>query len=646
MGKVEAVSSNAGGRSRVRRHRVVLRALIVAATVAIAWIVAYELRFDLKVPSERGYQSLVTLPIVVGLQLAALKVSGADRHSWRYTSIPDLVPIGTAVLGTGAVLAVVRTLAPAGLEPVHWLRMPYGVIGAYVLLASFGLAVLRIARRVQTERRETRSLASEGPRKRVVLLGAGRAGVMVANELHSRPDLGLDAIGFVDDDPEKLGRRIVGLDVIGTSEDLQRLVPEFDIDEVIITIAAATGPAMRHLVERSERAGKLPLIVPGVYEIVGGHVSLGGVRPVAPEDLLGREPVELDEEALHELLSDQLLMVTGAGGSIGSELARQIARYAPKRLVLVERSEPALWAIHRELVDAHPRMDVVPAMADVTDPVRIGQLLAEHRPSTILHAAAHKHVPMMEDNPGEAVKNNVLGTRTVVDLAVVHGVDRFVLVSTDKAVNPSSVMGATKRLAERYVQHVAHRTGRDFVSVRFGNVLGSTGSVVPIFQDQIANGGPVTVTHPDMRRYFMTIPEASQLVLQAATLGVSGEILVLDMGEPVRIVDLAEAMIRLSGCEPNVDIPVEFTGLRPGEKLFEELSLTEEGAERTRHPKIWIGRNSAPDWRTADIDIADLVQYADALEPRSMRQLIASFVPEFQHGDTGEFHLPLQETHR
>jgi FlaA1/EpsC-like NDP-sugar epimerase len=628
-----------GGATMPSRVRVWLRSLIVTGCVALAWGGAFVLRFDGQVPMDRAVQLLALLPVVVVLQLVTLRVFGADKHSWRYTSIQDLSAIGTAVLATGLILGLSRAGAPRIVEDLDWMMLPYGVVAGYVVMAALLLAGIRVLRRVLSERREVKRLHVDGEVRRVLLVGAGRAGVMVANEVQSRPDMGMVPVGFVDDDPQKVGRRIVGLDVIGTSDDLAELVVEFDVDEVIITIAAATGATIRSLVDKVERVGKRPLIVPGVYEIVGGRVSLSRIRPVAPEDLLGRAPVELDEDALGELLTDHLVMVTGAGGSIGSELARQAARFAPKRLVLVERAEPALWAIHRELTAAHPHLDVVPAMADVTDPVRIDALLAEHRPSTILHAAAHKHVPMMEENPGEAVKNNLVGTRTLVDAAVTHGTERFVLISTDKAVNPTSVMGATKRLAERYVQHVADQSGRDFVSVRFGNVLGSTGSVVPIFQEQIANGGPVTVTHPQMRRYFMTIPEAAQLVLQAACLGDSGEILVLDMGEPVRIVDLAEAMIRLSGHEPGVDIPIEFSGLRPGEKLFEELSLTEEGAERTRHPKIWIGRNSAPDWTSAECDIAELVEHADQLEPASLRHLIASHVPEFQHGDTAEFHV-------
>jgi FlaA1/EpsC-like NDP-sugar epimerase len=620
---------------------------VVVAIVVAAWVAAFWIRFDGPPPVGMSAVMVASTPLVVLLQLSFLALAGATRHSWRYTGIQDLAPLGSAVAATGVALALVRTFAPtlaAEWPSLGWLVLPYGVIAAYVVLAAVGLAAARLTRRIVAEQRSS-TAAAPAQRKRILLVGAGRAGVIVARELQSRPDLGLRPLGFVDDDVLTHGRRISQLDVLGATEDLPQLVERLRVDELVITVASADGPTMRRLVRRCEEAGRRPLIVPGVHEIVGGSVNLNWFQPVKPEDLLGREPVELDLSALSQLLSGSVVLVTGAGGSIGSELCRQIARFAPARLVLVEQSEPALWAIHRELRTERPDDDLQPAIADVTDRTRIGAVLAEHRPDIVFHAAAHKHVPMMEANPGEAVKNNILGTRSVVDAAVRHDVDHFVLISTDKAVNPTSVMGATKRLAERYVQHVAAETGRTYVSVRFGNVLGSTGSVVPIFEQQIAAGGPVTVTDPEMRRYFMTIPEASQLVLQAATLGAAGEVLVLDMGEPVRIVELAESMIRLSGHEPYADIPIEFTGLRPGEKLFEELSLSEEGAERTRHPKVWIGRTRTPDWDTAETDIAELAGLADRLDPPSMRAVIASHVPEFIHGDTTEIHLPQTADH-
>ena len=621
--------------------RALQRAGIVALVVAIAWGLAFAVRFDGSLPAERFEQLLVTLPIVVVVQSAMLRLVGANRQSWQYTSIHDLVPVAAAIALTTTMLGLVRVASPQlpGEDAATWLAMPLGVIGIYAVIAGVGLAGARLTRRVLVERTEFRELGEQQHARRILLLGAGRAGIVVARELASRPDLGKRVIGFVDDNPVKVGRRIAGVQVLGTSRQLAELMAEHAIDEVIISIANISGADMRELVDRCEEAGARPLVVPGVSEIVAGQVSVSWFRPVEVEDLLGRDAVELDLSALDELIGGEVVVVTGAGGSIGSELARQVVRFRPKQLVLIERSEPALWAIHRELQAAHPRLDLVQAVADVGDATRIDALFARHRPGMVLHAAAHKHVPMMEDNPGEALKNNVFGTKTIVDLAATHDVPSFVLISTDKAVNPTSVMGATKRLAERYVQHVASRTGHRYVSVRFGNVLGSVGSVVPIFEEQIANGGPVTITHPDMRRYFMTIPEASQLVLQAATLGRCGEILVLDMGEPVRILELAESMITLCGKEPYTDIPIEFTGLRPGEKLFEELSLSTEQAERTRHPKIWIGGAGDNPWPDAEEDLAGLFGVADGYDPITTRNLIASFVPEFLHGGADDLAL-------
>jgi FlaA1/EpsC-like NDP-sugar epimerase len=370
--------------------------------------------------------------------------------------------------------------------------------------------------------------------------------------------------------------------------------------------------------------------MPGIDQLISGQVTLNQLRSVAIEDLLGREPVMLDTQSLEAMLKDHVVLVTGAGGSIGSELCRQVARFAPKRLVLVERSEPALFEIHRELVAHHAAVDLVPCIADICDVGRVRAVFGAHRPTVVVHAAAHKHVPMMEWNPGEAIKNNVGGTKTVADAAHEFGVQQFVMVSTDKAVNPTSMMGATKRVAELYVQALNQRSKTRFVAVRFGNVLGSAGSVIPIFKEQIAKGGPVTVTDPEMRRYFMTIPEASQLVLQAATIGRGGEIFVLDMGQPVRIVDLARDLITLSGLVPDKDIEIRFTGLRPGEKLFEELSTAEEKAEKTRHPKIYIGRLPSRPVEEISRQVAGLLEGVDELDVAEAVRRVREVVPEFQ----------------
>jgi FlaA1/EpsC-like NDP-sugar epimerase len=616
----------------VHALRMVRRVVETIALLA-AFFLAYAYRFGFSAfPDERVGQMLTMAVPVVLLQLLALRVAGAHRHSWRYTSLEDVVAIALALIGVSLALTSLRlavgTPAP---EATLWVvALPYGVILGDAVLAFLALSGLRVARRLQSEMTEERhQLATGTKRQRVLLIGAGRAGVMVSKEIVHRPDLGLVPLGYLDDDPAKQDRTVAGLPVLGTTNDLPRLAEEVAPDEVIITMASVGRDDMRRILDLCETAGIRPKIIPGLYEIVGGRVNLSRIRPVAVEDLLGRDQVELDVTSMRDLLAGRTVMVSGAGGSIGAELARQAARFAPSAIVLVEQAEPALWAIHRDLEAEHADLPVVPAIADVCDEHRMRQLFADHRPDVVLHAAAHKHVPIMEDNPGEAIKNNVGGTKIVADLAAEHGTQRFVLVSTDKAVNPTSVMGVTKRLAERYVQHVAASTGRDFVAVRFGNVLASTGSVVPIFRQQVEQGGPVTVTHPDMTRYFMTIPEASQLVLQAGALGQPGEILVLDMGEPVRIVDLAENVIRLSGFEPYTDIDIQFTGVRPGEKLFEELSLNEENATRTRHPKIWIGRTAEPEWDTVEADLAALCSAAHSSTPEEIRALLRWMVPQY-----------------
>jgi FlaA1/EpsC-like NDP-sugar epimerase len=388
-------------------------------------------------------------------------------------------------------------------------------------------------------------------------------------------------------------------------------------------------------VELCESTGVRTRIIPGLYEILGGRLSVSQVRPVEIDDLLGREPVTLDLGELRHLLGGKTVVVTGAGGSIGSELVRQIARFSPLRVILVERSEFALYQIEEEMHRIRPALMLVPAMADVGDAVRMRELFRAYRPEVVLHAAAHKHVPLMEVNAGEAVKNNILGTLTVAEIAGEFGAETFILISTDKAVNPTSIMGTTKRVAELVIQMLDRRFLTHFVAVRFGNVLGSTGSVIPRFREQIARGGPVTVTHPEMRRYFMTIPEAAQLVLQAGALGSGGEIFILDMGKPVKIVDVARDMIRLSGLRPDEDIEVHFTGVRPGEKLFEELSTTEDLVEKTRHPKIFIGKIPKIDPEAVRAGILELMCHAHGTDDGAIRAAFQKLVPEGTVGEAG-----------
>jgi FlaA1/EpsC-like NDP-sugar epimerase len=614
-----------------------VRDLITLSVLSCAYLGAFLLRFDFQVPSEWLRFALVTLPVVAVGKLALLRLVRAHKHSWRYTSLWDVVAIVEAMAAAFLIMIGLRLLGPPlqSLTAIPTFRLlPYGVIGIDFVLSVGGVISTRALRRLQYEAIETRRRRLHGLRARrrgVLLIGAGRAGSLVAREILARPDLGLRPVGFIDDDLRKQGQVIQGVEVLGTRDDLADVVSSRTVDEAVITISYATGKAVRDLVERCRLAGIEARIVPGVSELVDGRVSLSHLRPVKIEDLLRRDPVELDSSAIGHLVHGRTVLVTGAGGSIGGELCRQLVRFAPARLVLVEQAEGALWAIHRELEASAGACTLVPTVADVCDQQRIDAVVRHERPAAVFHAAAHKHVPMMEANPGEAVKNNVFGTKVVADACARFGVERFVFISTDKAVNPSSVMGATKRVAERYVQHLAGSSGGVFVSVRFGNVLGSAGSVVPIFERQIAEGGPLTVTHPQMTRYFMTIPEASQLVIQAAALGTGGEVFVLDMGEPVRIVDLARDVIRLSGLEPGVDIDIVFTGIRPGEKLFEELALDSEHTDRTSHPSIAISTNGHRHWPTITADLERLSLMAATGDGKRLRHALAAIVPEM-HG--------------
>ncbi|HZT56738.1 MAG TPA: nucleoside-diphosphate sugar epimerase/dehydratase, partial [Burkholderiaceae bacterium] len=457
-----------------------------------------------------------------------------------------------------------------------------------------GVAGIRCVRRLQRQHRRTVEESRRGPRGTpTVLIGAGVGGRLLLQELAEHGDLGYQPVAFVDDDEEKAGRVVGGVRVLGTTADLPAIAARFSAKVALITIPSAGGREINRIVDRCKAAGMQTKIVPHLYEIVSGRVRISQLRDVAIEDLLGRDPVVIENSAAPAVVEGRVVMVTGAGGSIGSELCRQLLHLRPSRLLLVERTENSLYEIHRELTAGDSGDRVVPELADVCDAERMTELFASHRPHLVFHAAAHKHVPMMERVPCEAIKNNVFGTKTVADLADRFGVERFVFVSTDKAVRPASVMGATKRLAELYLKDLAARSRVRYASVRFGNVMGSAGSVIPLFREQIARGGPVTVTHELMERFFMTIPEACRLVLEAAGLCEGGEVMLLDMGKPVRIRELAENMIRLSGYEPNSQIPIAITGVRPGEKLHEELSLPEEMVDGTRCKKLFVWRGGA-----------------------------------------------------
>jgi FlaA1/EpsC-like NDP-sugar epimerase len=572
--------------------------------------------------------ALVQVPFVIFVQFSALFLVGAYSILWRYVSIEDIRVFLKAALISGAILIAFRFLLI--FTNFNLWQVPISVILIDTVFAFGGLLGLRVLRRFIYEISEKNKF--QGGRRRVkrvpaLLVGAGRMGATLVKEMNGRADAELEIRGFVDDDLRKKGGSVGGYKVLGSTADLARLVDEMNIEQVVITVDDAQGKEIRRILDVCREIPVRAQIVPSLNEIAHGRVSVSRIRDVQIEDLLGREPVKLDDENLHAFLTDRTVMVTGAGGSIGSELVRQIVNYRPQRLLLVERAEFFLFQIEREL-SALDETEYVPLIADVGDEPRMREIFDRFRPEVIFHAAAHKHVPLMETNTAEAIKNNVLATRSIGKLAGEFGAEDFVLISTDKAVNPTSVMGASKRIAEIVVQGLDQTYDTNYIAVRFGNVLGSAGSVVPIFSEQIQKGEAITVTDREMTRYFMTIPEASQLVLQAGALGTGGEIFILDMGKPVKILDLAEDMIRLSGLTPYEDIDIVFTGVRKGEKLFEELEITGENLEKTRHPKVFIGKIATYSSDEVASIVAAFTSAVEISDEKEIRRLFNQFLPE------------------
>jgi FlaA1/EpsC-like NDP-sugar epimerase len=597
---------------------------VYAVDLAAMFWVSYELRWDFDVPPEFQHQRLTLIAVVVICKLLLLESFGQFRSIMSYFGLADFMGVVLSMtLVSGSMLAL---WFGAALQAAP----PRGVILMDFILSVGIISAFRLSLRLARTWCNTGPVRFGLPERRVAIIGAGDAGEALANDLLQRRGSGVYPLFFIDDDPKMIGRSIHGLPVYGPLKKLALIAGKARIDEFVISLPNAGPKRVKEIVEIAKQVGAATQIVPSFTQLASGEVKVDRFRPVAIEDLLGRAPVDLDSEGIGRLIRGRTVLVTGAGGSIGSELCRQILGHGPGRLVMVEQAEIALFEIEREFTEASKGGCIISLISDVADEAAMRAVFVGYKPEIVFHAAAHKHVPLMERQPAEALKNNTLATAALCRLASEYGVERFVFVSTDKAINPSSVMGCSKRIAEKAVQARQRAPGNrtTFLAVRFGNVLGSSGSVIPVFRRQIAQGGPVTVTHPEMVRYFMTISESVGLVLQTATLGGGGEIFILDMGQPVKIVDLARQMIELSGYAPGADIEIKFTGVRTGEKLYEELRHTEESHEPTEHPRIY---KLKADGASSDSEawLSDLAAAARTGDSAAMKAAMRRIVPEY-----------------
>ncbi len=614
---------------RFRRGMIILAHIVAfAASLMLSFLVVHKMRFE-----RPGWVDIYP-PLLLFFLIVKLPVFGLFKQYrgwWRYVGISDLRDIFRAsLISTLIIVALWFTIgridAVRANLPPDIKRPAEGVCIADMFATVLMLGGLRIVIRLYYEEFRT---AEAGRLKRFLIVGAGNAGEALLREIHRMPVAQYEVVGFIDDDPIKKGTNIHGIPVLGTVEQLPEVCEERNIEEIAIAMPSASHQQLRRVIQVCEGTKIRFRTVPSITDIASGKFRVSQIRDVDINDLLGRETVQLDLDLIEAFAKDKTILVTGAGGSIGSEMCKQLCNFNPKLLLLIEQAENPLFYIERELRKQFPKVRIKALICNITDRTRVDEIFENYKPQVVIHAAAHKHVPLMELNAGEAIKNNIVGTQVVADAADNSGTANFVLISTDKAVNPTSIMGSSKRIAEMYIQDLNRTSETHFVTVRFGNVLGSDGSVVPIFKKQIAEGGPVTVTHPEMKRYFMTIPEASQLVLQAATMGKGGEIFVLDMSEPVKIVDLARELITLSGFRPGEDIEMIFTGPRVGEKLFEELSIEGEDMQRTRHPKISIWKNIPMDREGLRAGINELVNIAKAQNNSQIVQKIKELVPEY-----------------
>ena len=566
--------------------------------INFALFASFYLRFD---GNWQQYFDIEYLFVITIISAIILYFSNLYNKLWKYASISELRSLIRASIIINSIFVVYIFL--------FQVRMPRSILIINGILDVFLLGGLRFSLRLLKDYLKINK--NNGAKKNVLIVGAGDAAEMVVREMHKHPELNKEVIALVDDDPKKHGLEIHGVEVKGDRHDIPDLINRYNVKEIIIAIPSAKGSEIKEIFELSKEDEVEVNIVPGVFEILKGDINLNQIREVKVEDLLRRDPVELNTDNISSYIEGKTVLVTGGAGSIGSELCRQVARFNPEKLIIFDINENNTYFLELELKEEHKDLEIVPIIGSIRDKMKLEQTFTCHKPDVVFHAAAHKHVPLMEHNPEEAIKNNVLGTRNVAQVSAEFNIDRFVLVSTDKAVNPTNVMGASKRGAEMIVQRMSRKSNTKFMAVRFGNVLGSRGSVIPIFKRQIKEGGPVTVTHKDVTRYFMTIPEAAQLVIQAGSLGDGGEVFVLDMGEPVKIMELAEDLIELSGLEVGKDIEIEVVGLRPGEKLYEELLNDDEDNLATEHERIFITSLNSCDWQKLNKSLERLENLID-----------------------------------
>ncbi|RAP77476.1 polysaccharide biosynthesis protein [Paenibacillus montanisoli] len=606
------------------RNRIYYFAFVDLIMVWVSLYLAYALHFEGNIPDEYGSQYFIYSGSATIISIACMYLFKQYKQVWLYASVSEMLSVLRTIL-------LSCTLSYLTIQLISDQSIP-----TYVLINNFEtLLFLTIGSRLAWRVAKTFYIRKQHEQKTALIIGAGDCGRLIAKEMQFSRTCSLRPVGFIDDNILKRNLFISGLPVLGSREDIPRVVERFSVDEIIIALPSLSRKETAEIIDVCKSTRAKLKIIPRITDLIHGRVTIQEMREVSVEDLLGRDPVAVDLQGIANYVEGQTVLVTGAGGSIGSELCRQISPFSPKTLLLLGHGENSIYTIEMELRKSFPHLHLETVIADIKDTNRMDEVFRQHRPQVVFHAGAHKHVPLMEKNSAEAVKNNVFGTKNLAECADKYGVDRFVLISSDKAVNPTNVMGTTKRIAEMVIQSLNKNSKTKFAAVRFGNVLGSRGSVIPRFKEQIAQGGPVTVTHPEMVRYFMTIPEAVQLVIQAGALAEGGETFILDMGKPVKIVDLAKDLIRLSGFEPNIDIEITYSGIRPGEKMYEELLTDEEGLTSTKHDRIFIGRSSSMNRTELEFELRRLERVVGEGDS-AVREMLKHLVPSYQTSGTVE----------